>query len=175
MLPAALVRILLPCLLMLTAAATATAAPATDADIERLLKASRAQDMLAGLGPQMEEMQRQQFSALSADRKLNSAEQAEAARLQARSSQIIGEALTWEQMRPVYLEAYRETYTSAEVKAITRFYESPAGKALLDKTPALLQALSASVQQRVVPQLEALKAERDAPATVPPASGRARP
>jgi hypothetical protein len=58
--PSLLPRLLIAVWLMLSAT-TALAAPPSDADIERLLKASRAESMLSAILPQMEEMQRQQF------------------------------------------------------------------------------------------------------------------
>lgn len=150
---------------LLLGAVAAHAAPPSDADIERLLKASRAQDMLAAIGPQMEAMQRQQFQQLSADRTLSAEQQAEAARIQTRSSEIMHQSLSWEQMRPVYFEVYRETFSSDEVKAMARFYESRTGKAMLDKTPALMQNLMAAMQKKVIPMLDALKTELDGVST----------
>ena len=56
------------CLAFFTA--SAFAAPPSDADIERLLKASRAESMLGAILPQMEAMQQQQFQQLTAGKNL---------------------------------------------------------------------------------------------------------
>lgn len=141
------------------ASVTAFAAPPSDADIERLLKASRAEHMLGAILPQMEAMQRQQFEQLTQDKQLSAEQKAEVDRIQARTSEIVRKALAWEEMRPVYVDVYKKTFTSADVKAIAKFYESPAGQNLLDKTPALMQNLMAAVQQKMVPMLEELQAE----------------
>ena len=146
---------------LLVGSLAAQAAPPSDADIERLLKASRAQGMLAAIGPQMETMQQQQFQQLTADRTLSVKQQAEVTRIRARSSEVMRQSLSWEQMRPVYLEVYRETFTSDEVKAMAKFYESRTGKAMLDKTPALMQNLMVAMQKKVIPMLDALKTELD--------------
>ncbi len=145
--------------------ALAWAAPPTDAQVERLLKASRAQGMLDAVMPQMEALQRQQFQQLATDRRLTPAQQAEAARIQARTTQIMRESLSWEQMLPLYIDAYQQTFTADDVKALTRFYESAAGKSLLDKTPALMQNLTRAMQQKIEPMLDALKTELDSVAT----------
>jgi len=150
---------LMACLLL---ASGAQAAPPSDAEIERLLKASRAQGMLDAIGPQVEAMQRQQFERLVGDdAKLSPEQRAEAKRLQSRSSQIMRQSLSWEQMRPLYMDVYRKTFTGEEVKAMTRFYESPTGKAMLDKTPLLMQNLMAAMQQKVMPMIDALEKELD--------------
>ena len=140
-------------------ATCALAAPPSDADIERLLKASRAQSMLGAILPQMETMQQQQFQQLTAGKDLTAEQKAEVERIQARTNEIVRKSLAWEQMRPLYVDVYRKTFTSEEVKAIAKFYESPAGKNLLDKTPALMQNLMLAIQQKIVPMLDELQAE----------------
>ncbi len=149
----------------------AWAAPPSDAQVERLLKASRAQGMLDAVLPQMEALQRQQFQQFATDRGLTPGQQAEAARIQQRTTQIMRESLGWEQMRPVYIDAYQQTFTAEDVKALTRFYESAAGKSLLDKTPALMQNLTRAMQQKVEPLLDALKTELDSVAQDPAKPG----
>ena len=161
--------------------ALAWAAPPSDADVERLLKASRAQGMLDAVLPQMEALQREQFQQFTSDRGLTTAQQAEAARIQARTTQIMRESLSWEQMRPLYIDAYQQTFTSQDVKALTKFYESPAGRSLLDKTPMLMQNLTIAMQQKVKPMLDALKSELDgvgqgqSKATPPAGAGKPKP
>ena len=140
-------------------AATAFAAPPSDADIERLLKASRAESMLNAILPQMEALQRQQFDQLTAGKPLSAEQKAEVDRIQSRTNEIVRESLAWEQMRPLYIDVYKQTFTSDEVKAMAKFYESPAGKSLLDKTPVLMQNLMLAIQQKMIPMLEALQTE----------------
>lgn len=152
---------------LLLIAAGAWAAPPSDADVERLLKASRARNMLDAVVPQMEALQRQQFQQFSSDRGLSPEQQAEALRIQARTSQIMRDSLSWEQMRPVYIQAYQQTFTVQDVKALTKFYESAAGQSLLDKTPMLMQHLTVAMQQKVKPMLDALKTELDSVAPEP--------
>ena len=140
-------------------AASAFAAPPSDADIERLLKASRAESMLNAILPQMEALQRQQFDQLTAGKPLSVEQNAEVDRIQSRTNEIVRASLAWEEMRPLYVDVYKKTFTSEEVKAMAKFYESPAGKSLLDKTPLLMQNLMLAIQQKMIPMLEALQAE----------------
>lgn len=140
-------------------AASAFAAPPSDADIERLLKASRAESMLNAILPQMEALQRQQFDQLTAGKPLSVEQKAEVDRIQSRTNEIVRTSLAWEEMRPLYVDVYKKTFTSEEVKAMAKFYESPAGKSLLEKTPALMQNLMLAIQQKMIPMLEALQAE----------------
>ena len=98
-------------------AATALAAPPTDADIERLLKASRAESMLNAILPQMEEMQRQQFEQITSGKDLSAEQKAEVERIQSRTNQIVRKALSWDEMRPLYIDVYKQTFSSEDVRA----------------------------------------------------------
>ena len=104
-------------------------------------------------------MQQQQFQQLTAGKDLTAEQKAEVERIQSRTNEIVRKSLAWEEMRPLYVDVYRKTFTSEEVKAIAKFYESPAGKNLLDKTPALMQNLMLAIQQKIVPMLNELQAE----------------
>lgn len=160
-------RVLL--LLALALAGPAFAAEPTDADIDRLLTASRAESLLAGVVPQMEAVQQQEFDKHFAGKEMTDEQKAEVARIQAKTQDIVRRALSWEEMRPVYLDVYKKTYTRDDVRAITKFYESAAGKRMLDKSPALMQNIMAAVQQKMVPMLEELQGEiRNIPVTPPP-------
>jgi hypothetical protein len=157
-------------------AASALAAPPSDADIERLLKASRAQSMLSAILPQMEEMQRQQFEQITSGKDLTAEQKAEVQRIQTRTNEIVRKALAWDEMRPLYIDVYKQTFSAEDVRAMAKFYESPAGKNLLDKTPALMQNLMGAIQKKVIPMMEELQTElkestreTPAPEVTPPA------
>ncbi len=160
--------------------AAAYAAEPSDADIDRLLRASRAQSLLNGVIPQLEAMQQQEFEKHFAGKELNAEQTAEVARIQTKTREIAQKALSWEEMRPLYVDAYKKTYTREEVRAIAKFYESTAGKSLLDKNPVLMQNLTAAIQQKMVPMLEELQTEiksipvapAPAPAVSPPKKRR---
>ncbi len=150
---------LLMTLALLILTGLAQAAQPSDADIEKLLQASRAQSMLTAIVPQMEAMQRQQFEQMVAGKELTPEQRAEAERILARTNDIMRKALSWEEMRPLYIDVYKKTFTREDVRAITKFYESQAGRSLLDKTPALMQNLMTAMQIKMKPMMEELQAE----------------
>lgn len=164
-------RIVLLAVLFSAAALPALAAEPTDADIDRLLKASRAERLLASVIPQMEAVQQQEFDKHFAGQQMTDEQKAEVARIQAKTNEILRKALSWDEMRPVYLDVYRQTYTREDVRAITKFYESPAGQRMLDKNPALMQNVMSAMQQKMGPMMEALQGEiRSIPVAPPPVS-----
>jgi hypothetical protein len=143
-------------------AASAIAADPSDADIERLLKAIRAESTLAAIQPQIETVQRQQFEQITAGKELSEAQQAEVADIQSRTSDIMRKALTWEEMKPLYFDVYRHNFSQEDVRAIAAFYESDAGQHMLDKNPALSQELMTAIQQKMLPTLQQMETELQA-------------
>ncbi|MFC7519956.1 DUF2059 domain-containing protein [Xanthomonas populi] len=141
---------------LIVLATLALAAPAafaqapSDADVNRLLAASRAQTMLDTMLPQIEAMQ-QQFAQLTAQRQLDAAQQAQLQRIQDRTRQTVRKALSWSELRPMYVDIYKRSFSREDVLAMAEFYESSAGQSLLDKTPALTQNLMGAIQQKMLP------------------------
>ena len=151
------VPLLVAASLLLACVAPAWAAPATDADVNRLLAASRAQNMLDAMLPQMEAMQAQQFAQIGEKQSLTAEQKAGLQRIQQRTSQTLRQALAWSQMRPMYVDLYKQSFSKEDVLAMAEFYESPAGQSLLDKTPALMQNLMVAIQQKMIPLMADLQ------------------
>jgi uncharacterized protein len=61
------------------------------------------------------------------------------------SMKVVDENFGWSELEPAYAKLYADTYTEAELDGILAFYKSPAGQAMLTKTPEL----SAGVMQIV--------------------------
>ena len=101
-------------LALATASVPALAAPPTDGDINRLLSASRAQSMIDTMVPQIEAMQQQQFQQVAAQRQLTAQQQEQLKRIQARTSQTLRQAMSWQQLRPMYVDLYKKTFSKED-------------------------------------------------------------
>lgn len=161
-------HLLLGVSLSFAAMAPALAAPPTDADVNRLLAASRAQSILDSMLPQIDKLQREQFEQYASKRQLTADERAKMERIQQRTSQVFREELSWQKMRPMYLDLYKQTFSKEDVLAMAEFYESPAGQSLLDKMPVLMQNVMVAVQTRLQPMLERLERELSTIVNEPP-------
>ncbi len=157
-----LIRLALTLALGMAAIAPALAAPPTDADINRLLAASRAQSMIDTMLPQIEAMQRQQFEQVAQQRQLEPAQREKLQRIEQRTNQTIRQALSWQQLRPMYVDLYKKTFSKEDVLAMAEFYESSAGQSLLDKTPALMQNVMVAIQDKMQPLFVDLQKDLEA-------------
>jgi hypothetical protein len=61
------------------------------------------------------------------------------------SMKVVDANFSWAVVEPAYVKLYADTYTEADLDGILAFYKSPAGQALLTKSPEL----SAGVMQIV--------------------------
>jgi hypothetical protein len=107
--------------------------------------------------------------------------------LQEKILQTVDAQVGWRVLEPQYVRLYSDTYTEEEINGIVAFYKTPAGAAMIAKSPELSAKSLQLVQSRmaaVQPQLKQMVEDfvRDtkpastptapaaAPATPPPAT-----
>jgi len=81
------------------------------------------------------------------------------------------EELSWDKMKPLYVQIYVESFSQEEIDGLTGFYASPVGQAYVDKLPVVMHKTMALTQARVVPIMlriqQALKQDPSASAATP--------
>jgi len=103
--------------------------------IEEMLVLTHADQVVQQVTAQMQPMMAQQM------KQLNLPEDARPAveEMQKKMMDWVSTKLSWEKMKPVYIKLYDETLTEEEVNGAVAFYKTPAGQALLNKMPLLMQ------------------------------------
>src|SRR5436190_19055473 len=76
---------------------------------------------------------------------------------QGKTCAIIKEELNWDTMEPVYVKIYRESFTQQEVDGLIAFYQSSAGRALINKMPVVAQNTMVEMQKRMGPVVQKLQ------------------
>ena len=62
----------------------------------------------------------------------------------------------WTVLEPEYMTIYLETFSEAEARDLTAFYQTPLGKMMLDKMPIMMsktQEVASARMQRAMPDL----------------------
>ena len=75
----------------------------------------------------------------------------------AKSMAALNEGLKWEAFEPTFVEIYQSMMTQEEVDGIVAFYKTPAGKAMIQKMPQLMQASGQRMQQQLGPLIQQLQ------------------
>lgn len=81
---------------------------------------------------------------------------------QAKVFALIRERMGWQQLKPHYVKMYTELFTDPELDGMIAFYESPAGRAMLAKTPEIMQRtiqLTQGLMAELMPELKRITAE----------------
>ena len=127
---------------------------ATLADAENLFKVMRFDEMMAKMLEQqkkaMAPMMQQQMAAQAARMKLTPEEQQEFFALQQKNFDTLMSSLMGPDMRAQMTQAYSEVFTKDEMDGLSAFYSTPAGQALIDKTPQV----SAKMQAVMLPKMQ---------------------
>ena len=145
------------CALVLAPMACADEAAKT-AKIEQLLTlmnvAQQQKEMMAQMSQMVTAQIKQQIAQQG---KVSQAEMAKMEDRQKRLFALIGEKTSWENMEPVYVKAYADTFSEGEIDGIVAFYKTPVGKAMIVKQPSLNTKIMASLQAQMadlMPQVE---------------------
>ncbi len=130
-------RLALLLVLVLPFSLTARADEASHrAKAEEMMTLLKTQDMVqhiaAGITKQVDDAAKSVEGASP-----NDAAKAKAADFEKQASKLIEGQLSWDSMKPSFVEVYTKNFTEEELDGIIAFYKSPAGAALLGKMPAV--------------------------------------
>jgi hypothetical protein len=103
------------------------------AKAEELLQLTQSDQMIKMMEPMMKGMLAQ------AGKDMSDEQRAKAGEMQGKVMALVAESLS--KAKPALAKVYTDTYTEEELDGILAFYKSPAGKALLQKMPEVMQRM----------------------------------
>jgi uncharacterized protein len=128
------------------------------AKIEEMIQLTHADRMVQQIIEQMKTMSMAQFSKME----MPAGERQAADELQQKLMALLSDRLSWDKMKPAYLKLYGDTFSEDEIDGIVTFYKSPAGKAMIEKMPVLMQksmALGQQLMGDVMPEIKRMTEE----------------
>ena len=142
--------------LVLLSLCIAAAVPAARADeashrakVEEMLRLTKTEsglhEQLTNLQTRVGELSKQQFNLPSPTPE----QTASIKEYEGKVQQITTEEVSWEQIRPLIVKLYSDSFTDTELDGIIAFYKSPAGEALVAKMPQVSGKTTATVQDRI--------------------------
>jgi len=81
---------------------------------------------------------------------------------QQRILEVLKQNFNWNRIKEDFITVYTNVYSEKELKGLTHFYQSELGKAMLEKTPLLMQQSMQITQmhlQRIAPELQKMTEE----------------
>ena len=81
--------------------------------------------------------------------------------IDAKVTEILREELSLKAMRPALVQLYQDNFSQEEVDGLVAFHKSPAGVAMMEKMPRLMQKMFMQMQERMGPVMARVKAATD--------------
>ncbi|MBU3056742.1 DUF2059 domain-containing protein [Pseudomonas indica] len=112
------------------------------ANAEQFLKLAHADKLTVPVYAQVQQMFAQRF----AESKAPEAKKAVLESYQAKANAALDRAVGWDKLKPDMVKLYTSNFSESELKDLIAFYQSPLGKKVMEKMPALT-AQSAQLTQ----------------------------
>jgi hypothetical protein len=128
----------------------ATAAPASEASVRQLLAVTQAQSLLEGLRGQVDGLIQNTVQQALKGKTPTPKQQQAIAQMTTQMAAVVQAELAWHTLEPMYIRLYKSAFTEQEVAGMLAFYKTPAGKAVIQKMPTLMQQTMLEVQKMAV-------------------------
>ena len=125
----------------------AAAAPASAESVDRLLQAMQAEKLMSSVQAQMDGIMKRGMSEALQGQALTAQKQAALDKYRASMLAIFGEEMSWPRMKGFLTQVYGESFSQEEVDGLIAFYQSPVGRAYVEKLPRVTQRTMELVQQ----------------------------
>jgi hypothetical protein len=128
--------------------AAAHAAPASEESVEALMAATKADSLIETLYGGIEQSVRAGLQQSAAGKALTPEQQRVIELAPARLMNVLKSELSWNRLKPLYVQIYKESFTQEEIDGLLAFYRSQAGQAFVAKMPQVMQrSMQASQDQ----------------------------
>lgn len=135
------------------APAVAQEGPPSDASLHQLLAATHADRILDAYFKQMDAGMQAGLRQALEGQTPNAKQQQIIDDMRARMLAVMRQTLSWDKLEPTMREVYRKNLTQGQVNDMLKFYESPTGRAVIDKLPLIMQQAGEAVQGLLPPML----------------------
>ena len=149
-------------MILLLSSTTVMAAPASDDSIKQLFAVTQVQKLLDGMQNKLDAMMNHSLQQALKGKTPNPDEQQAISNMKNKMVALFQEEMAWETLEPMYIRIYKESFTEEEVIDILSFYKTPAGQALINKMPILMQKTMLELQARLsglTPKLHKIQQE----------------
>jgi hypothetical protein len=139
-------------------ASPAYCAPPSQESIDRLLVDAKVEQLLDTMLANVDQVMRRSMETSMQGRQLSPEQRQAVDGAAAKFVQVMREEMTWDKLRPLYVQIYQDSFTQEEIDGLIAFYESPAGVAFVEKMPVVMQKSMSIMQSRMAAMMEKMKA-----------------
>jgi hypothetical protein len=136
--------------------------PASEASIKQLLEVMKVHQSIENVEAQMDGFIKNTMAQATQGQPVSPKVQQEIDHTRSETMSTIKEILTWDKLEPMYVRIYQKSLNQQDVDGMIGFYKTPAGQAVINKLPLVMQNTLAEVQQMMKPVMEKLAQRQQA-------------
>jgi hypothetical protein len=145
----ALIFMALPVWAQNSAPVVVSAARPTDASLHELLEVMDAKRLVAEIRRQVDGMMAGMLQKQLQGQSMSPQQSQKLDALRAKVAALLNQELDWSVLEPMYIKIYGDSFSQSEIDGMTAFYRSPAGHAVVQKLPLVMQSAMTAMQQRM--------------------------
>ena len=134
-----------------------SAAPASPASIEKLLLLTNSAETISAINRQVDGMLKNTITQAMQGKTASPELQKILDDFESKTSAIIKEQLSYDKLKPTYVQIYSETFSQDEIDQLIVFYQSPTGKMFVSKMPMVTQKSMVLMQQQMAPMMQKIQ------------------
>lgn len=131
----------------------------TDVSVRELLQVMQTQKLLDSQMAQLDQLFDATLKPAIPDGKTSPEQQQAMETLKGKLSTLLKAEMGWSTMEPMMIEIYMKSFSQSEIDSMLTFYRSPAGQAVIEKMPVVMQNTMLLMQERmqiIMPKIEKL-------------------
>lgn len=125
----------------------AHAGQATEGTIRQLIEITNARQLLEGVQAQINTLMSDSIQQALHGKTPTPQQQQAIAHMKDGMVGLLKSELSWDKFEPLYLRLYSESFTEEEAAGMLAFYKTPAGQAVINKMPLLMQKTMLETQK----------------------------
>ena len=129
----------------------------SEESIRELFKVSNTQQLIDSTIEQADAVMKSSMQKALQGKSISADQQKIIDTMQSKVVALFRQEFNWDKLEPAYIRIYQNSFTQAEIDGILNFYKTPAGKALIDKMPAVLQNSIAEMQNQMGPLIQKIQ------------------
>ena len=135
-------------------AAFANDAPPSDESLREMFRLAHTEETMNGMKPQLDAIITSSTKDVAQGQEITPERQAVMDRMREKLVAAYNETFSFQPLHLLLIRVYQATYTQDEVDGLIAFYKTPAGQALVNKSPLMAQNLMTEMQAAMRPLVQ---------------------
>jgi uncharacterized protein len=134
--------------------AFANDAPPSDESLHEMFTLAHTEETMNGMKPQLDAIITSSMKEVSQGKEITPERQAVMDRMRDKLVAAYNDTFSFQPLQLLLMRVYQATYTQDEVDGLIAFYKTPAGQALINKSPLMAQNLMTEMQAAMRPLMQ---------------------